>query len=556
MIRRYIFPAVVILLVVVCVTIGMFALLSSEAKQVDVPPELNASLLELRTTIDSRTAEVEMSLLSTAKSLSSIKAGDPNLDVILRAFYDQFPESVGVCYVDENIDAGRSVPLSSLYTLIREPMFQNLTASSFSEEAVLMFGPVYTPAYGEIIAFVAPVYSPEGIYRGYLCNAMDPSGMISEDLYPGARYYGDTDYLIWTVLADGTILYAPDNDFINTQLSDDLFYPELFPKGTVDFILSQPNGAVQYRPSTAEERIAAWTTTYVADKEVRLLLAMSGGYETVPILPLSPVDTEAMREAALSLSFYMLENGPEKTVAELKKSNGMFSGTDFSYFVYTMNGTVIYDTDYPGAVGKNRLNSRDAYGLRPISTSILRSMQGGGYVSFYEPLRLFDGDHAVVYLSYVAPVDDEWFVGVRMPIVNSPILIDSTKREMILQMTHNMTSYVLIHGKDAALAEFNRPDGRFFSKNISVSALAYDGTILADSLHPEMVGENAFFYTDASGSSSMREVVILAKLGGGYMYLGVEDTEQKSILLSLLFVEPMEGDWCICSGVALDLVRF
>lgn len=554
MIRRSIFFVALIFLLVVCAACGGCVFLSPEIKQTDVPPELNVSLSDFRISVDARAAEMEGALLTTAGSLSTIACGDPDLNDVLRDLYTKFPASIGVCYVDKDIGAGRSVPLGSLYSLIKDSHLRNISADSFSEKNMLMLGPIYTPEYGEIIAFVAPVYSPEGNYRGYICNALDPSGIVNEDLCPGTRYYSDSGYLFWIVRNDGTIIYAPDNDFIGQKLSDDSFYPELSLKGAGDHILSAPEGAMQYHSATGRERIMVWTTTFVGDKEIRLLLAIPEGYDTAPLLPRNP-NIDEIHDAAVSLFQYASGHGQKQTIAELQKSNGTFYGKDVSYFAYTMDGIIIYDSDEQDtAAGRNVLNTRDAYGLRPVATQILRCMQGGGYVSAYRLIHLPEVDQTVLYLSYVIPVNEEWYVGARMPVMSSLVPVNSEKREEILQMTHNLTSYTLIHGKDAALAEINLPEGRFFTENISVSALGYDGIILADSVHPEMTGEDAFYYTDASGSSSMREVVMQAKLGGGYMYFGIHDAEKEEILLCLIFIEPMEDDWCICSAIALDRI--
>ncbi len=141
-----------------------------------------------------------------------------------------------------------------------------------------------------------------------------------------------------------------------------------------------------------------------------------------------------------------------------------------------------------------------------------------------------------------------------MPFTSRLVDIDTEKRSLILSTVNNMTSYVLVHGKDAALEEFNNPTGRFNLDNIGVSALDYNGTVLVDSRYPDMVGKDAFYYTDAFGASSMREVVMQAKVGGGYMYFGVRGSAADEVLLNLIYVEPMEEDWCIISSVLLDRI--
>ena len=46
------------------------------------------------------------------------------------------------------------------------------------------------------------------------------------------------------------------------------------------------------------------------------------------------------------------------------------------------NGVVLYDGFNPQYAGENMLNFRDIYGLRPVSTEMLHTMQGGWYTSY------------------------------------------------------------------------------------------------------------------------------------------------------------------------------
>ncbi len=554
---RRVLPIAVLFLLVLGIVAGVlfFSPPQSDAgpQIVATPAELNASLNDLRESVISRSMEIQDALLVTADAISDIDRGDPELDVILRELYNKIPTSLGVCYVDREIGVGRSVPLGSLYSLISSKEFPELTESSFAGKPLLLIGPIYSLGYGEVIVFASPVHYQNGDYRGYLCTAIYPSDIIDEEQYPGSRYYTDSGYLFWIISAEGTIFYAPENDFIGMNLSGFPLYPSLQDRETMTLILNHPLGAIEYLSPTSKVLTAAWTTVTVDGRELRLLLAMPKGYDSIPILPINP-RVDQVTAAAQSLYLYATENGKDTTLAELKKTQNTFPRFGTLYFAYTMNGTVLYDDLYPLKTGINRINSRDAYGLRPVSTEILRAHHGGGFVYSYQPVHLPDGDKALLYLSYVMPVDEEWFVGARMPIMSRLVDIDTEKRSVVLSTVNNMTSYVLIHGKDAALEEFNNPAGRFYSDNISVSALDYNGTVLADSLSPDWVGRDAFYYADAFGASSMREAVMQAKLGGGYMYFGVRDPVTDELLLILIYVLPMGDDWCIASGVLLDRI--
>lgn len=200
------------------------------------------------------------------------------------------------------------------------------------------------------------------------------------------------------------------------------------------------------------------------------------------------------------------------------------------------------------------LNFRDSYGLRPVATERLRAWQGGGYTYLYAPVQSGEPDRAVLCILYILPVDDTWFVAVSQSILDHTVKIDPSERNVVISTVHNASSYILIHGKDTAFQEFMNPESSVLVNHKSLFAMDYNGTILMDSLYPEMVGKDAFYFTDMHGASTMREIAMLGRAGGGYCYLGITNSATQESMLCLVYVELQGDDWCLGSSVILGTI--
>lgn len=77
-----------------------------------------------------------------------------------------------------------------------------------------------------------------------------------------------------------------------------------------------------------------------------------------------------------------------------------------------------------------------------------------------------------------------------------------------------------------------------------------NGTLLADTQYQDKIGEDIFYLTDRHGVSTIREGVMMAKQGGGYLYLEKSNPDGNTI--SLVYVEPMDGSWCVLSMIRLE----
>ncbi|WP_292522134.1 cache domain-containing protein [Methanoculleus sp.] len=103
------------------------------------------------------------------------------------------------------------------------------------------------------------------------------------------------------------------------------------------------------------------------------------------------------------------EQGREAACAAFNDLSGDFANGGEYIFAYGNDGTTLALPYQPEYIGKNRFDLEDRYGIRVILLEIAAAERGGGfvYITYYNPDTGLDE----LKLCYVAPVDDEWFVG-------------------------------------------------------------------------------------------------------------------------------------------------
>ena len=106
---------------------------------------------------------------------------------------------------------------------------------------------------------------------------------------------------------------------------------------------------------------------------------------------------------------YAQEQGSKKAISDFNDRNGTFADGNRYIFAYAFNGTTLALPFQPELIGTNRMNFSDPYGVNITAWLISTAQRGGGfaYVDYLNPETGATG----LKLCYVAPVDNEWFVG-------------------------------------------------------------------------------------------------------------------------------------------------
>ena len=108
------------------------------------------------------------------------------------------------------------------------------------------------------------------------------------------------------------------------------------------------------------------------------------------------------------------------------------------------------------------------------------------------------------------------------PAVNQPVITPTAtpapssgspvSPEYLVAFVERAYEYAQVHGKEAALREFNNPTGRFSEGELYIFAYDTKGTTLALPYQPDLIGRNRLNTTDANGTAFIRDLVAR---GGG-----------------------------------------
>jgi signal transduction histidine kinase len=105
-----------------------------------------------------------------------------------------------------------------------------------------------------------------------------------------------------------------------------------------------------------------------------------------------------------------------------------------------------------------------------------------------------------------------------------------------------------LNGKEKALKEFNKPDGKFVKGEMYVFAYDLNAVMMAHPVNPKLVGKNLLNEADSKGKLFRKEIVELAITKGSglvdYTYLNPVTKQQEPKTTS---IQKM-GDLIICCG--------
>ncbi len=91
-----------------------------------------------------------------------------------------------------------------------------------------------------------------------------------------------------------------------------------------------------------------------------------------------------------------------------------------------------------------------------------------------------------------------------------------TSPEAMVAFVEKAYEYAKIHGKEAALAEFNNQSGRFVQGELYIFAYDLQANTLALPFQPQLVGTNRWNLTDVAGNHPLPDNIRAAQSGGGF----------------------------------------
>ena len=119
-------------------------------------------------------------------------------------------------------------------------------------------------------------------------------------------------------------------------------------------------------------------------------------------------------------------------------------------------------------------------------------------------------------------------------------------------MVKKAVAFVEEKGVDDALAEFNNPKGRFCKGALYVFAYDFQGTNKALPTKPELVGKNLMNLKDADGKYVIKDLIGVARNGGGWHQYKWENPTTKKIADKASYVVKVNDDLWLGCGIYLQ----
>ncbi|MDV0444221.1 cache domain-containing protein [Methanorbis rubei] len=260
----------------------------------------------------------------------------------------------------------------------------------------------------------------------------------------------------------------------------------------------------------------------------------------------------------------VIHSGPETTgyVTALIDTSHYFGevrseyadAADWQYWLVADDGFILH-SPYSELSGKNMrdLNTPDRAGLYRVFGQALGNTSGMAVYTGYSYSDLKPMNYVVTWDT--VPIghtgDQKLLVMItakqnsRQNLVRAVPSTDQTLEEFV----HSALIFVDEVGKDAALAEFSDPNGRFTTQEYSIFAFDRNKTMLADAYDHSLLGNPISYAVDSNGVEAGDLIHKRAMQGGGYVaYLYPNPAENMTEQLKLSYIVQVDDDWYIAAG--------
>lgn len=402
-----------------------------------------------------------------------------------------------------------------------------------------------------------PVFSPSGEYLGYTDITYAPDAFLGRQIRPVTD---GTAYDVWVTQTDGTVIYDTTEEEIGKNLFSDPAYADPALQEIFARIVNEPSGSGVYTFWDRDwnrnvTKAAVWDTAGIDGAEWRVVVTRTGNEDggTPTGMATPAAGTTDARYANLTgfvedAAAYAREYGKEAALEAFNDPEGAFIDGELYVFAYEMDGTVIALPYQQGLLGTVRTGITDSNGVKFIDGLIEVAGEGGGSLYYIYPNP--GNDYREEFkLSYVIPVDDEWFVGSGIYLPELPAGFNDTERDELVERVRHAREYAQAHGAAQALADFNDPGGEFADGSRYIFAYGYNGTTLALPFQPELIGSNRLDFSDTYGVKILRWEISAAQDGGGFVYVQYLNPDTGAAGLKLCYVAPVDGEWFVGSGI-------
>ncbi|MDO5846080.1 MAG: cache domain-containing protein, partial [Methanocorpusculum sp.] len=456
--------------------------------------------------LEASAAQIDRTLISAADNLSAYDVGSDEARSVLRHLYANLDYTVATVYYDRNYNQIMQVPWT---TTQFKP--EQVAMSDADAKKIHILGPYINEWFGEVFAVSVPVFAPDGSYKGRVAAFFKSNSMILDGAENMTELSG---YYLIAVSPDGVIIASPHKYLIGSSIND---------KEVMDGMKEGPgNSGITHTTvfnvmtHNSTPMTAIWKTADVHGSPIYIGL---GKYENDLKLENyldTSVSLENLTAYVRGIYTYAGTHAKNETLEYINGLDGLTPVSLYSAFAISYEGDVLAMAEHAEYIGRNLNSLDDSYGIPEFHEMRIRALQGGGYVHFFMDTSLdAAADYGILNMAYVIPVGSEYFVGASIPVADSISEIDSGIVKNLRKKMSEILNYFYEKGKYTTIDAIN--EGAFGSEYV-IGGASYTGVSLAHNLHPESVGVDFMQYTDSHGDSISREMVMIAKRGGGVMY--------------------------------------
>jgi len=262
-----------------------------------------------------------------------------------------------------------------------------------------------------------------------------------------------------------------------------------------------------------------------------------------------PEASQGLLEFADEALAYVQENGKERALEEFNNEKGQFVVKDRYIFAFGFDGTRLAHPFMPELVGKNQIDLRDVNGLLLVRNLNKIASRGGGFTYYVRP-NAQKNNTPELKLSYIAKVDDDWWLGTGIWLPDISAVFSAESRLDLVNLVDEAVAYAQENGKEKALQAIGDRNGEFVDGDRYVFAYDFNNTVLAHPIQPGLIGKDRSGELDLYGVAIGRDIMEAAKAGTGLVYYTYPDPEKNMTpTVKLGYVRAVDDDWWLGSGI-------
>lgn len=500
--------------------------------------------------IANHTSKFSESLLLAAAYQGTLSADDPAVSKNLADLYVNNPSSISIYRINSDNIVVAAVPESA-----QSRIGYQITNFDFDPENMstsLYLGIYHRQSRNSTdLALIAPVYSPDGEYEGYITFVQNPDLFFGPALTKTSQ---SRDELVVLFNDNGEILYNPENTLTGRnaiQLAEkagfdttDILSRMIREKSGTATLPAYSNGFIKNVTLAS-----AWNTLETDYGNVTIMVGKIINTQWMVDIPTSTT-SDTLESFVTSAYLYAVENGEEKALATFNDPNGPFVTQQYVIAAFDMNGTLLADALRPNLIGSDRSILTDSNGVQILRTLVMRASHGGGYAMYLHPNVMHD-QRMEIKQSYILPVNENWFVVAGTYLDEESMYADPVLTNEMISYVRTVKQYALENGRDAAVAELNNQDGIFFRSDIRLIAVDADGTIIARPKNPTLIGGSITGITDIYGASIGRDILSSGLSGGWMQYQYMPNRFTHESEMTLIHTLPVDDTWFLAAGIPL-----